>query len=213
MKRFITGNAIVLAILVAVVLVLTRPAEAKTATNVFHGVATTGQEQPMPVDVNPADQLVREDGAVGLGYSYKATGRASGDLPGDFLYQEHGYLFFRDPADPTTFAGSKFVSGVFTLNPDGGKAPITIADTCPSCYTSGVEEMDRASLTPEAQRVLDQLLERGILVPNEDGKISYGYFTFTNAHGTFTGYASPDFREFTISITFDVSGSGDAGGA
>ena len=36
------------------------------------------------------------------------------------------------------------------------------------------------------------------------GPLTYGYFTFTNQRGTFTGYATPDFTHFVIEITFDL---------
>jgi hypothetical protein len=36
------------------------------------------------------------------------------------------------------------------------------------------------------------------------GPLTYGYFTFTNEHGTFTGSATPDFARFAIQIAFDL---------
>ncbi len=36
------------------------------------------------------------------------------------------------------------------------------------------------------------------------GQLTYGYFTFTNQGGAYTGYATPDFTRFAIEITFDL---------
>src|SRR5258708_39851485 len=73
-----------------------------TATDYFQGTATTGRGQASPVDVNPTDVTVRADGAIGLGYTYRATGEAFGEMPGSFTYEEHGYLYFTNPANPAT---------------------------------------------------------------------------------------------------------------
>ena len=35
------------------------------------------------------------------------------------------------------------------------------------------------------------------------GTLTYGWFTFTNKYGTFTGYSTPDSRQFAIEIEFD----------
>ena len=82
MKRLIMlGIAVLIALTVGAVPGLAA-ADGKTATNLFIGEATTGVGQPMPVDINPADMVVREDGAIGLGYTYEAVGRARGGVRG-----------------------------------------------------------------------------------------------------------------------------------
>jgi hypothetical protein len=204
MKRFFWVSIAVLAAWVISAIITPAAADTGTATNLFHGTATTGAGRALPVDINPGDIVVRDDGAIGLGYIYRAEGRASGNLEGPFNYEEHGYLFFRDPADPTTFAGSVYVSGVFTLRPYTGGPIVTIADTCPSCYTSGVKTVRVSDLPRDVLMVIRRLSkEYSRLRKNQS--ITYGHFTFTNAHGTFTGYATPDFRRFGITITFDVT--------
>lgn len=37
-----------------------------------------------------------------------------------------------------------------------------------------------------------------------DPPLTYGYFTFTNLHGPFTAYATPDFVNLAIQIIFDA---------
>ncbi|MHB0869908.1 MAG: hypothetical protein ACYC66_11535 [Chloroflexota bacterium] len=199
MKRFATlGVALLLLLGIAA----TASAEGEeTATSTFNGVASTGAGQPMPVDTNPADIAVRGDGAVGFGYVYRADGKATGQLSGDFVYEERGYLYFTNPADPATFAGRQFVSGVFTLSPNGTSAPVTIADTNPQGYTYGTAILDSGSARGALGRA-NSLLRQGGDFP-KDGELTYGYFTFTNEHGTFTGYSTPDSRKFMITIEYD----------
>ena len=163
-------------------------------TDSFIGSAVIPSGQTSPVAVDPGNLIVRSDGAIGLGYSYRAAGHASGQLPGPFTYEEHGYLFFRNPADPTTMIGSQFSTGVFRLVPARGGASIEIADTAPAQYTSGVET-GFAKLPPGSRSVFVGLLGR-------QGAPAYGYFTFTNPYGSFTGYATPDFVNFAIQISF-----------
>lgn len=153
----------------------------KVTTDWFTGAALIPSGQTSPVQVNPHDVTLRADGAVGIGYTYRASGEASGQLPGPFTYEEHGYLYFRNPADPTTLAGTRFSSGVFTLVPRGHSRPIEISDVAPDKYVSGVKTLNA-----------------------KPGPLSYGYFTFTDAVGTFTGFATPDFTRFAIQITFPL---------
>jgi hypothetical protein len=150
-----------------------------------------------PVQVDPHDVVIGAGGAVGFGYRYQANGAASGQLDGTFQYQEHGYLFFSNPSDPSTLVGSRFESGVFTLTPNrADRKPVKVADTAPDKYTSGIKNV--------ADKVRPQVTKNlGIL--GHDGPLTYGYFTFTNTHGTFTGYATPDFMHFIIQIEFDLA--------
>ena len=169
----------------------------QTATDWFMGAAITPNGQSSPVQIDPRDLSIRADGAIGIGYMYQAAGQATGRLPGSFTYEEHGYLYFMNPADPSTMVGSRFSSGVFRLVPANGRAPIQIADTAPEAYTSGIQT-SVAKLGPDVRKDLHGLLHK-------PGPLTYGYFTFTDAHGTFTGYATPDFSRFAIQIEFDVA--------
>jgi hypothetical protein len=168
-----------------------------TATDWFTGVAVVPTGQASPVVVNPRDVTRRSDGAVGLGYTYSATGRAMGTAPGSFTYQEKGYLYFTNPSNPSTMVGSRFTSGVFTLAPGAGKPNVRIADTAPEHYTSGIQTV-ATKINPRVTGNLNGLIGPG-------GELTYGYFTFTNQHGTSTGYATPDFTRFIIQISFDPS--------
>ena len=185
---------------VAVVLVflLASPAAAapETTTDWFVGTSIVPTGQNSPILVDPSDVVVRADGAIGLGYRYQAAGQASGPIIGTFEYHEHGYLFFMNPADPTTLVGTRFTSGIFTLQPTRGRAPILIADTAPDRYTSGIQTV-AAKISPVVSRTLRTLLGHA-------GPLTYGYFTFTNEHGTFTGFATPDFTRFAIQIAFNL---------
>jgi hypothetical protein len=167
-------------------------------TDTFTGTATTGVGAPTPVDINPADIVVRADHAIGIGYTYKANGPADGNQKGTFEYVERGHLYFTNPADPTTFAGSSFESGVFTLHTKehGNSTDVVIADTQPSAYQQGVKTThigDSAAL---------RQFEKRFGLPTVGKDVTYGFFTFTDSYGTFTGYASTDFRQFAIRITF-----------
>jgi hypothetical protein len=179
------------------VLATTAAAAPRTATDVFAGAAVTPAGQTSPIQVDPRDLTVRTDGAVGLGYTYQASGLATGQLPGSFTYEEHGYLYFANPADPTSLVGSRFVSGVFSLDPGRGRTPVRIADTAPEAYTSGIQTAV-GKLDARLRKTLAGLL-------GKSGPLTYGYFTFTNPHGTYTGYATPDFSHFAIQITFDAA--------
>src|SRR6185437_8414475 len=133
-------------------------ADSGTATDLFVGTATTGVGQPMPLEIDPSDVTVRGDGAIGLGYTYRAIGTARGRLPGDFTYEEHGYLFFVNPADPDTFVGGNLVSAVFTLTPNRHLPVVRIADTDPEAYRSGVNTAKVSQLPPGVRRSLGQLI-------------------------------------------------------
>jgi hypothetical protein len=183
---------------VALLFLIASPAAAapQTATDWFVGTAVLAPGQGSPVQIDPSDVNVRPDGAIGIGYRYQAQGQASGQVAGRFGYVEHGYLFFTNPADPSTLVGSRFTSGVFTLAPSKGGAPIQIADTAPDQYTSGIQTVAE-KIQPVATKGLRELF-------GHTGPLTYGYFTFTNAHGTFRGYATPDFTRFAIQIAFDL---------
>ena len=178
------------------VIATTAAAAPLTATDYFFGAAVIPAGQTSPVQVDTTNMTVRADGAIGIGYTYQANGVASGTLAGSFTYAERGYLYFRDPTDPTSMVGSQYVSGVFTLNPRNGGAPVRIADSAPQNYTSGITTLDE-QLAAHIRRQL-----RGFAP--KSGPLTYGYFTFTDPHGTFTGYATPDFTRFMIRITFNL---------
>jgi hypothetical protein len=169
----------------------------RTASDWFVGTAVIPIGQTSPIQIDPQDLTVRADGAIGIGYTYQATGNASGDLPGPFTYLERGYLYFTNPGDPSTLVGSRFVSGVFSLAPaDVPGAIVQIADTAPQNYTSGVQTVV-GKLSPQVRKSLSRIV-------GDAGPLTYCYFTFTNAQGTFTGYATPDFVHFGIGITFEI---------
>jgi hypothetical protein len=194
-RRSLLG-AVLTSLCLLTVLTTTAAAAPQTATDWFTGVAIIPPGQTSPVQVDPRDLTVRADGAVGLGYTYQATGRATGQLPGAFHYEEHGYLYFSNPTDPSTLVGSRFTSGLFALLPDGDRTPVQIIDTAPDTYTSGIQ----TAINVQGPRLRHGL--KGLLGPR--GPLTYGYFTFTDGRGTFTGYATPDFSHFAIQITFDV---------
>jgi hypothetical protein len=155
----------------------------------------------MPITVNPADMAFRADGAIGIGYIYTAAGEAHGKADGRFVYEEHGYLYFMNPADPTTYRGSQFKSGVFTLTLKKGGV-VVITDTDPTAYASGVKTVTLPSkgIAKELHKVMGK---NSPYLSN--GSLTYGWFTFTDNYGTFTGYATPDFRQFLIQIKFDCA--------
>ena len=203
------GNRMKQVILAALALLMAvamgaSPARAgeETATDVFLCAATTGAGQPLPVDINPADVTMRSDGATGLGYTFQATGHAMGSLPGAFTYEEHGYLFFTDPSNPASFVGSSYRSATFTLTPEGAGFPIQIMDTNPSAYTNDTLTTALADLSPQAQQLLGDLIGPQTGLMPADGSITYRSFTFTDELGTFSGYATPDSRNFAIEISF-----------
>ena len=167
------------------------------ATDSFTGTAVLPAGQTSPIAINPNDVTLRADRAIGLGYTYRASGQATGQLPGSFTYEEHGYLYFTNPADPATLVGSRYSSAAFSLSPARGTRPLVIADTAPERYTSGVQTLV-GKLGPEAARVIGGLGAR-------PQPLTYGFFTFTDAEGTFTGYATPDFTRFKISVTFSTT--------
>ena len=179
-------------------------ADSGTATDLFVGTATTGVGQPLPLEIDPSNVTVRNDGAIGLGYTYRAIGTARGRLPGNFTYEEHGYLFFGNPADPSTFVGSNLLSAVFTLTPNRQSRVVRIVDTDPAAYRSGTETVKVSQLSPDVRRSLDQLSAAFREPSSHAGSVTYGYFTFTDNQVTFTGYSTPDSRQFAIRITFGV---------
>ena len=165
----------------------------------FVGTATTGVGQPMPIVINPADITFRADGAIGIGYYYQAAGEASGKAAGRFIYEERGYLYFRNPADPTSYAGSAYVHGAFTLTLKKGGV-VVINDTNPSAYNSGVNTVT----APKGfAKVLTDVMGNNYGQLMKGGALTYGYFTFSDNYGTFIGYGTPDFRQFAIQLRFD----------
>jgi len=170
----------------------------KPRQDTFVATASTGVGAPLPVDINPSDIAIRADGAIGLGYLYKASGKAVGQAEGTVDYVEHGHLYFFNPADPTTFAGSSFESGVFTIHTrdHGTQVDVSVADTNPQAYQQGVQT------THIGHSAALKLAESRLHIKVADGDVTYGYFTFIDQYGTFTGYASTDFRQFAITIKF-----------
>jgi hypothetical protein len=172
--RLITSAA---AAAVALLLVIASPAAAapQSAADWFVGTAMIPMGQSSPVQIDASDVVVRADAAIGIGYRYQAAGQASGAFGGTFAYHERGYLYFTDPSDPSTFVGSRFTSGVFTLTPTRGGSPIQIADTAPDRYTSGIQTVvDKTN--PVVSRSLRDVFDH-------TGPLTYGYFTFADEPG------------------------------
>jgi len=194
-----------IALSVGMSLALTSASADPTMTAVFTGVATTGHGSPFPIDVSPTDVVMREDGAVGLAYTFGAAGQVSGDVAGHFTYKEQGRIYFMDPADPSTLAGSELHSAVFSVLPSTLNDPVfTIEDTCGECYENGQKQAQLSTLPPWARDfAVKSLLQSESVAPANDPVLNYGYFTFTNEEGTFTGYATPAFKEFVIQVQFD----------
>jgi hypothetical protein len=169
------------------------------------GSATTGAGQPFPIEADPTDIETRDDGAIGLAYTYGAAGSVAGSVPGHFTYQEHGRIYFMNPADPTTQTGSDLHSATFSLLPSNSDhgGLILISDTCHECYENGHESARLSELPQWARNFAVESLLTGDSGASSDPVVNYGYFPFTNEHGTFKGYATLDFRKFVISVVFD----------
>src|SRR2546426_388240 len=82
------------------------------ATDVFVGTATTNTPGLGPIVI--VGNCSSPTG-YGLAYLYGAAGTATGDVAGSFTYEEHGCLFINTATGQ--LAGSRFDSGVFTLDP------------------------------------------------------------------------------------------------
>jgi len=169
------------------------------ADAMFTGTAITGVGAPMPIVINPTDITIRGDGAIGIGYIYQAAGDTSGKAAGHFVYDERGYLYFRNPADPTSFVGAQYTAGWFTLTLRKGGV-VVIRDTSPGAYNSGVNTIT----APKGfSKALSGVTGKGYGQLLQGGPLTYGYFTFSDNYGTFIGYSTPDWRQFAIEVKFD----------
>ncbi len=177
-------------------------AEKETATDLFLGksdIPSVGGALPAVVDSDPSHWLYDRTGAVGMPYTYTASGRATGTLPGSFTYQEDGIVYL-STSDFKTVVDNQYVSAVFELKPYHSGPKVRIEDTNPAAYEYGVDtSVSVSSLSEDTLKLLSQIG----LTPQDD-KVTYGYFTFTDKYGTFKGYATPDFTKFIIGITFDI---------
>lgn len=199
----------VIALVVGLTLALTSAQADSHLTAVFTGSATTGQGQAYPIEIDTNDVTTRADGAVGFAYTYGAAGQVSGDVAGHFTYKEEGRIYFMNPSDPTTMVGSDLYSSEFSVLPsDPSKHVFTIYDTCSSCYDHGHETSGLSTLPTWARDFAVRSLVSGSssdLASNPE--LDYGYFTFTDSYGTFTGYATPNFSQFAIELEFDTAGT------
>lgn len=175
----------------------------EVAVDTFVAQATTGAGQAMPVEIDATSKPVAgPNGSIGLAYIYKASGDAFGSLHGPVTYVEHGYLYFMNPLDPATYVGSEYRDAAFTVTAHGGNKTVTVVDTNPSAYAHGTSSVDWPRGAHGASDAYGAGLKKlGLLNGNS---ITYGYFSFTTSYGTFTGYATPDFRNFTIRVKFDA---------
>jgi hypothetical protein len=202
-----------IALTVGMSLALTSASADPTLTAVFTGTATTGYGQPFPIEVDSTDVVVRDDGAVGLAYTYGAAGQVAGEVAGHFTYTEEGRIYFMDPSDPTTLAGSELFMAEFSVLPSNPNEDIfKITDTCGTeCYENGRKQGTLSSLPTWARDfAIKSLLHPDASAPSTDPSLTYGYFTFTNEYGTFTGYATPSFTGFSIQVDFDKDEQADA---
>lgn len=172
-------------------------------TVVFHGVATAASSGGLPISIDPTDVVVREeDGAIGLAYEYAATGQASDGMTGSFSYLERGRIYVSDPADPNSMVGSELYEASFTIFPSGGSSSGTvITDQCTECYQSGHETAGLSEVPSWARALVSRIAaSQGSQGP--EAVANYGFFKFSTDQGQFKGYATPDFGEFVIQLTF-----------
>ncbi len=188
---------------------ITRPnTVAVPETVVLQGVSTSTDGSAMPFTFDPNDTKVRGDGTVGVGYEYLANGQVTGDVAGSFSYDEHGYIYLSNPQDPSTMVGSELVSATFTIFPwRASSVPIVIQDSCIACYEHGVEAAAVTDVPPWARGLLSgiaasQSADSGSQPPGGPNVVHYGYFTFSTDQGQFKGYATADFRQFVIQLSF-----------
>lgn len=205
-KLLIERTLLVGAMLIIALAATSRIALGATNTDVFNGKATTGVGQLFPVDVNQDPStwdFTSRAPAVGLPYVYRASGKAQGSLPGVFIYEERGYIYFTGilqgiPPSLETFAGGKFKSGEFNLDPNPNNAGDNVfINYLEGSLGLGGGVIDKKNALPATdQNVISKLqLKAGD---------PYATFTFAGpcAGQTHTGYASVDFREIAIEITW-----------
>jgi hypothetical protein len=175
----------------------------EAATDTFVAQATTGAGQAMPVEIDPTSKPVSgPNGSIGLAYIFKASGEAFGSVPGTLTYVEHGYLYFMNPLNPATYVGSEYSDATFTVTARGTARTVKVVDTNPAAYSHGTNSVALPKGGHGASDAYGAGLKKlGLLNGNN---VTYGYFGFTTNYGTFTGYATPDFRNFTIRVKFDA---------
>ena len=117
---------------------------------------------------------------------------------------EYGYIFFHSDG---SFAANRLESQKIILYPYGLGDPVTIVDTNPMAYTFEFASapVKLSALPRGAMRSLGQVIDPKTGFLPKGGSLTYGYFTFTINDREFVGYATPDFRQFSIEITFDVA--------
>jgi hypothetical protein len=172
---------------------------AKPTSDVFNGTAITGSPTGLPVDVvgvtilppgctafDPTTPCARAE------YVYKASGKAQGDVPGSFIYEEHG-AFIQALAGPLAgqLVGSEFFSGVFTLDPHKKDASNVVISNTSVVIGGGV--IGKKNAFPKNDKKLVAKLQ---LKPGQP----YATFTFPGPCGAQTGYATADFREIAIEL-------------
>ncbi len=206
MKRFMVLIAVLLLTLASTSSV--GAAGKETVTDTFHGtsiIPATGQGLPAEVDWN--HPIPGPGGTIGFNYVYKAEGLASGELPGRFTYVENGIVYLDGAFN---VAGNVYVSGEIDLTPNRPGPAVKLVDTNSEAYQYGVASGTVSDLSRGARGVLGRIVDPknvnpqiGVPFKPQGGQLIYGYFTFNYGGKTFTGYSTPDFAEFAITITFD----------
>lgn len=193
--RFIQ-RAIVFTVVVVIALASAPPvAFGAAVTEVLIGQATTSTPGiPFPVQITgqqllPAgcDPAAGQCTTVRMTYVYRASGEAKGDIKGTFGYEEKGW-FDTDLAG--NLIGNGFQSGAFTVvrDKDGSTVTATFSSVA---IAGGVIGSKKTETAPK--HLIEELgLHEGEL---------YATFTFTNACGSYTGYATPDWKKIAIKLT------------
>ena len=78
---------------------------------------------------------------------------------------------------------------------------VTILDTNPEAHQFWTVTAKVSGIPNNIMRYLRLIFDKKLLA--KDATLTYGVFTFESQGRTFVGYATPDFAEFAIEITFD----------
>ena len=171
-----------------------------TATDIFYGRATTKTSGlPLPVVITGSRQL--PDGTYQFDYFYRAEGIARGNLAGTFVLNQYGWIILRNPSDPTTLIDFAVTKQEIILDPRRPGPLVTILDTNPEAHQFWTVTAKVSGIPNNIMRYLRLIFDKKLLA--KDATLTYGVFTFESQGRTFVGYATPDFAEFAIEITFD----------
>lgn len=167
-------------------------ASAGGSTDVLNGRATSGAADGTSTGILsglpfPIGTSYNPSCFFGLGYAYYAAGRATGSLPGTFTYEERGCLLSDDGA-PT----GRFDSGVYTIHPRKPGPDLVVSYA--SVAMGGGVIGKKSAFPPGDQKLIAKLgLKTGQ---------PYMSFTYPGSCGPQTGYASTNYQEIAVEITF-----------